>query len=79
MTSKEKVHNGYDDLIKAIVTIGKYDYGKPEKQYPRFVNMQKTDLKFPSNLTIEKGPKAIRAYWNGPALRKREKLKEISN
>lgn len=67
----------YDDLIQAITAIGKYDYGTPEKKYPRFVNMQKTDSKFPSNLTIEKGPKAIRSFWNGPALRKRAKLKEI--
>jgi len=61
----------YDKFIEALTVIGKYNYGKPLKNYPRYVSFQNTDKHFPSDSVLEKGSKAVRAYWNNKNLIKR--------
>lgn len=61
----------YEKFIEALTMIGKYDYGKPEKSYPRFVSFQNSDKHLPPDSVLERGAKAVRSYWNAKNLRKR--------
>ena len=41
------------------------------KKIPYHTSMQKQDKHFPSDSILEKGSKAVRAYWNNKNLNKR--------
>ena len=64
--------NDFKTWEEALREISKHDYGKPSKDYPRFISFQNRDPKFPSDGILETGPKAIRAFWNDKNLRKRK-------
>ena len=61
----------FDKFMQVVAEIGKYNYGKPSRAYPRFVNLEKKDKHFPPNSIMMRGAKAVRKYWNDKNLRKR--------
>ena len=63
--------NDFESFMQAVQEIGKNDYGKPSKTYPRSVSMQKMIADTPPNSVIDNGSKAIRAWYNAKNLKKR--------
>lgn len=66
--------DNFDLFYKVVREICKYNYGKPQKTYPRFVSFQNSDKFFPPDSVLIAGSKAIRKYWNDKNLRKRKGL-----
>ena len=65
----QQLVNDFDNFFKVVSEIGKHDFGKPSKSYPRNVSMKNIDSKLPPNSVLENGSNAIRTYWNTKAQR----------